>query len=152
MRVPARHRDAGGFDATMTPMIDVVFQLMIFVCTASFNLTEFVLPSRITAQETGGSDAPLDPQEADLERIVLAAAAARRAHPMANERPRLPRRRGSAACSPTPPPNGRYGVSLTELPVIFDIQRPVPLGDIIDVYDVCRLEGYRKLQFAAAQN
>ena len=106
MRVPARHRDAGGFDATMTPMIDVVFQLMIFfVCTASFNLTEFVLPSRITAQETGGSDAPLDPQEADLERIVLAAARQDGRHPMANERPRLPRRRRAARLARRAPPS-----------------------------------------------
>jgi hypothetical protein len=43
----------------------------------------------------------------------------------------------------------QLGTDLTELPVIFDIERAVPLGDVIEAYDVCRLEGYRKLQFAA---
>jgi biopolymer transport protein ExbD len=45
----------------------------------------------------------------------------------------------------------QLGTNLTELPVVFDIEPAVPLGDVIEVYDVCRLEGYRKLQFAARQ-
>ena len=151
MRIPSRHRDAGSFDATMTPMIDVVFQLMIFfVCTASFNLTELVLPSRITAQESGGSEAALDPREADLERVVLAAT---------RQTGQTQWRMNDRVCRDVAELRGllgqlrrqmsQLGTDLTELPVIFDIDRPVPLGDVIDVYDACRLEGYRKLQFAA---
>jgi biopolymer transport protein ExbD len=151
MRIPSSHRDAGNFDATMTPMIDVVFQLMIFfVCTASFNLTEFVLPSRITAQESGGSEAALDPREADLERVVLAAT---------RETGQTKWRMNDRVCRDVAELRGllgqlrrqmsQLGTDLTELPVIFDIDRPVPLGDVIDVYDACRVEGYRKLQFAA---
>ena len=154
MRIPSRHRDYGSFDATMTPMIDVVFQLMIFfVCTASFNLTELVLPSRISSQESGGSEAVLDPSEADLERIILAA----ERHD-GNTQWRM----NDRVCRDVAELRGllgqlrrqmdQLGTDLTELPVIFDIDRPVPLGDVIDVYDVCRLEGYRKLQFAAAVN
>jgi biopolymer transport protein ExbD len=134
----------------MTPMIDVVFQLMIFfVCTASFNLTELALPSRITAQETGGG-AALDPREADLEQIVLMAA---------RQEGRTQWRMNERTCRDVAARRGllvqlgrqmrELGTDLTELPVILDIERAVPLGDVIDVYDVCRLEGYRKLQFAA---
>jgi biopolymer transport protein ExbD len=151
MRIPFRHRDSGSFDATMTPMIDVVFQLMIFfVCTASFNLTELVLPSRITAEETAGGGASLDPQEADLEQIVLMAARRdgqiqwrmndRVCRDVAELRKLLAQLQARMA---------QLGTDLTELPVIFDIERTVPLGDVIEVYDACRLEGYRKLQFAA---
>ena len=41
------------------------------------------------------------------------------------------------------------GTDIAELPVILDIEGAVPLGHVIDVYDVCRLEQYRKIQFAA---
>jgi biopolymer transport protein ExbD len=35
------------------------------------------------------------------------------------------------------------------LPVILDVAGDVPLGDMIDVYDLCRLEAFKKIQFAA---
>ena len=35
------------------------------------------------------------------------------------------------------------------LPVIIDAQGELPLGNVIDVYDVCRLVGFDKVQFAA---
>jgi biopolymer transport protein ExbD len=36
--------------------------------------------------------------------------------------------------------------------VILDVGGDVPLGDMIDVYDLCRLAGFAKIQFAAEQN
>ena len=154
MRIPSRHRDTGAFDATMTPMIDVVFQLMIFfVCTASFSLTEHILPSRISAEETrGAGKAATDPRETDLERIVLAAS-----RPDDRTRWRMNDRVVSDVgeirrlLEQLRRQMQQLGTDLTELPVIFDIEPAVPLGDVIEVYDACRLEGYRKLQFAAHQ-
>ena len=35
------------------------------------------------------------------------------------------------------------------LPVILDVAGEVPLGDMIDGYDLCRLVGFEKIQFAA---
>jgi biopolymer transport protein ExbD len=153
MRIPSRHRDSGAFDATMTPMIDVVFQLMIFfVCTASFSLTEHILPSRISAEETGGSGAAPEPRQDDLERIVLAAS---------RQDGRTQWRMNDRVCSDAGEVRRvlaqlrrqmqQLGTDLTELPVIFDVENAVPLGDVIEVYDVCRLEDFRKLQFAARQ-
>jgi biopolymer transport protein ExbD len=34
------------------------------------------------------------------------------------------------------------------LPVTLDVAGDVPLGDMIDVYDLCRLEAFDKIQFA----
>ena len=46
MRVPHSHSDRINFDVKMTPMIDVVFLLLIFfVCTASFQIAEALLPA-----------------------------------------------------------------------------------------------------------
>jgi biopolymer transport protein ExbD len=36
------------------------------------------------------------------------------------------------------------------LPVILDVDGQVPLGDMIDVYDLSRLVGFDRIQFAAA--
>ena len=38
----------------------------------------------------------------------------------------------------------------SDLPVVLDIAAQVPLGDVIDVYDQCRVVGLEKVQFAAS--
>jgi len=54
MRLPNRHR-AEPLEVKMTPMIDVVFLLLIFfVWTSSFELPEFDLPSAIAETPAGG--------------------------------------------------------------------------------------------------
>ena len=57
MRVPSHHDDRRQTDVAMTPMIDVVFQLLIFfICTASFQLAEELLPTSLAI--TGDAAAP----------------------------------------------------------------------------------------------
>ncbi len=59
--------------ASMTPMIDVVFLLLIFfVCTASFQPVEALLPSDLLISGVGEIDAPLE-EEPRLERVVVRA-------------------------------------------------------------------------------
>jgi biopolymer transport protein ExbD len=146
LRVPSHHDDRRQTDIAMTPMIDVVFQLMIFfICTASFQLTEELLPTSlaITGGTTAAAAIEIDP---DLERIIV---------------------RGESTGGGTAwTVNDRPCASLTEveqmlhavakidasLPVILDVAGEVPLGDMIDVYDLCRLAGFAKIQFAAEQN
>jgi hypothetical protein len=36
-----------------------------------------------------------------------------------------------------------------QLPVILDIQGDVPVGDSVNIYDVCLLAGFTRVQFAA---
>ena len=50
MRRPPYHRDEHGrLDVKMTPMIDVIFLLLIFfVCTARFRASEEVLPTSLS--------------------------------------------------------------------------------------------------------
>ena len=64
-------RRDGGMDIAMTPMIDVVFMLLIFfVWTASFQVAELILPSSLVTQNEGqGLEA--DPELEDLERVVV---------------------------------------------------------------------------------
>lgn len=76
MRVPStyiRSSSSGSNSETMTPMIDVVFQLLIFfVWTSSFQVIEQVLPSNLSSA-AGKQESVLDqpPPEADFDQVVV---------------------------------------------------------------------------------
>ena len=145
MRRPSYNRpDRGRLDIKMTPMIDVVFQLLIFfVCTVSFQALEEALPTHLRGQGVGAVQLPPDEAIAELEDVVV----------------RLTNSEGHTSWLL----NGRVFDNLAglrgtlvqlarlrrDLPVILDIAADVPLGDVIDVYDLCRLVGFEKIQFAA---
>jgi biopolymer transport protein ExbD len=142
MRVPTHHDDRRQTDIAMTPMIDVVFQLMIFfICTASFQLAEELLPTSL-AVTSGSSTSPIK-IEPELERIVVSATRANGSTQwIVNERP----------CQSLAEVREvlRAAAQIDRsLPVVLDVAGEVPLGDMIDVYDLCRLESFDKIQFAA---
>ncbi|MCE2792337.1 MAG: ExbD/TolR family protein [Planctomycetota bacterium] len=76
MKVPSSYIRSGSSvsnSETMTPMIDVVFQLLIFfVWTSSFQVIEQVLPSSLSAA-TGKQQSELEqpPPEADFDQVVI---------------------------------------------------------------------------------
>lgn len=143
-RPPYQRTDQGRFDATMTPMIDVVFLLLIFfLCTANFQVLEELLPTNFLAQGALASDLPLDPELQELEEIVIRLQAPgdqarwiinERAYDLLNEVRRI---------------LFTLGEVQSELPIVLDIDEDVPLGDVIDLYDLCRLAGFERIQFAA---
>ena len=58
----------------MTPMIDVVFQLMIFfIWTSGVHIVEHVLPSRVSEQATAAASVAESspPPEADFQEVVV---------------------------------------------------------------------------------
>ena len=73
MRLPS-HGRTGALEVKMTPMIDVVFLLLIFfVWTSSFETPEYDLPSALAEVPAGGSEANIDqppPVEAFDEIVV----------------------------------------------------------------------------------
>jgi biopolymer transport protein ExbD len=146
MRVPTHHDDHRQTDVAMTPMIDVVFQLMIFfVCTASFQLAEELLPTSLAVAGGSSMPSPID-MDVDLERIVVGATRANgTTHWIVNERP----------CDSLMDVRQVLHAAAEidrSLPVILDVAGEVPLGDMIDVYDLCRLEKFETIQFAVARN
>jgi len=144
MRVPALHMSGCGLDVTMTPMIDVVFLLLIFfVCTTSFRMAEEILPTHLTLS---GSTAPERDVDAllDLERVVVQVQLQERTiRWVIGERPydRIAQVRDVLA-------------AVAEIdggvPVILDVQGAVPLQHVVDLYDLCRLLGFTKIRFAAS--
>lgn len=141
-----RNRGGSDLDIKMTPMIDVVFLLLIyFLWTASFNIAEFDLPTQLMMQM--GSEAvdisEPPPPEADFSDIVV----------------RLQQLDNKLIWSINDVPyQSTTGVrdqlrTLVEInPAANVIVYPdpeIPLGDVIDVYDIARSVGFDGVSFAA---
>ena len=141
-RSPFARRDS--LEIKMTPMIDVVFLLLIFfVWTASFQVVEYLLPSELSALLGNQAAVDVPPPEADFEDVVV------RIHWIGDH--------------PGWTVNDQQADSLEELhqqlqaiarikqdaPVILHPDQEVPLGDVINVFDISRLIGFEKIQFVA---
>lgn len=127
----------------MTPIIDVIFMLLIFfVCTANFRNLEGVLPTDMSLPGSEASEIVLpSPEQLDSARIEL-----------------------SFDGSPHWSVEGNQCSALTEvrqllrslqrvkadLPIIIASEQNVPMEHVIDVYDACRWAGLSKIQFAAS--
>jgi biopolymer transport protein ExbD len=144
MRIPTHH-DRQHQELAMTPMIDVVFLLLIFfVCTASFQIAEQILPSSILA--SGSTQAPLpEPVDPPLEQIVV------RTRMIAGQPAWTINEVEQTALAGV----GRVLRAVHEIdpntPVILHNQPDVPLGSVIDVYDLARVVGFDKVQFAVSE-
>lgn len=145
MRVPQLHNRNRQFDA-MTPMIDIVFLLLIFfVVSASGQLREALLPTELAAQGAVESDLPPQPEESPTVDVWL-------------KLDRSPETGQTVVDM-----NGTLYTDLELLkaqlralaelgpdnPVILDIAQNVPLGDVVDVYDTCQAAGFESVNFAA---
>ena len=145
MRIPHSHQDRGSLEVPMTPMIDVVFQLMIFfICTANFGIMEQLLPTALAvgASAAAASEIEIEP---DLEHVVVQATYVDgQTRWVVNERP------CGTLAEVRDVLRAVADIDRT-LPVILDVAGEVPLGDMIEVYDLARLVGFERIQFAASR-
>jgi len=149
MRRPSTFLDRRtAIDLQLTPMIDCVFLLMAyFIWSSSFTIVEQLLPSQLSPLAAGSgaaADKPPDPIE-DFEPLVVRLQASEgrvtwtlRDVPLES----LAQLQSALATAARIQPAA---------PVIVHPDPAVPLGDVIDVYDVARLAGFAKVQFAATQ-
>ncbi len=128
----------------MTPMIDVVFQLLIFfVCTTSFQALEQILPTTLSSAGGVGEAVETPPELVELEDVIIK---------LGRQPTSTTWQLNEQAIDSLPKLRERLMrlVRLrSDLPVILDVASDVPLGDVIDVYDLCRVVGFDKVQFAA---
>ncbi len=146
MRIPdSSSRSGDRQDITMTPMIDVVFLLLIFfICTASFQIVEQTLPSSVQLELPAGSEMVETSDETeDIDPVFIHI--------------------GWKTSGPSWSINGQPCAHLqileqklsalskieSTVPLILDIDPNVPLGDAIYTYDLGRKSGFSKIQFAA---
>lgn len=143
MRVPSVYsRSTHRPDVAMTPMIDVVFLLLIFfLWTASFQIVELQLPSKLSHLSGAGTADTTDLPKADFETVIVRiqiegtqlrwSVNGQPAKNLAEVRARLK----------------QVASIRLELPVLVDPDRVVSLGDVLDVYDAARQEGFTNIQF-----
>lgn len=139
-------------DVMMTPMIDVVFLLLVFfLATASFDRLEQILPSgTVDSPEkpsAGGSASPSEPQQTEVDEIVI--------------------RLELAA-------NSSYDIFLNDqklttlddlmnrlaalikmrqdVPVIIDPDHQLPIERVIGIYDQVRSVGFTSLFLTTQQS
>ncbi len=145
VRIPAGHQErVHDIDSTMTPMIDVVFLLLIFfVWTAGTQVVEYLLPNQLSDQ-TGNRPAQItDPlPEQDFDKVVI----------------RLRWDDGLPDWSINDQPlDSLPEVASTlqtlaqinmDAPIVIHPDPPVPLGYVIALFDEARLAGFSKVSFA----
>ena len=139
------YSDEQSLEIAMTPMIDVIFLLLIFfISTSSFQPPDEVLPTNMSLPGSSSETVAIDPLEEDLDEIVVKVL-------WRDGRPRweVNQRRYEQL--------GQVGAVLSavagfqaDLPVILDVEGVVPMENVIDVYDLCRRIGLQRIQFAAA--
>jgi len=132
-------------DLPMTPMIDVVFQLIIFfLCTTRFTPLEQVLPTPLDEAGVSRSAESLPPKLANLTEIVVRLSDGPPVRITLNNRQMAD--------------FDELGVTLQaaarvrlDVPVIIDAGFAVPMQDVIRVYDLCRKVGFHRVHLAAPQ-
>lgn len=136
---------ADSLEVKMTPMIDVVFLLLVFfVWTSSFELPEFDLPGAIAEPPAGGTEVadieppPAEPFEEIIVRIVQQDA---RAILLVNDQAI-----GSADQLKT---RLREILALgVQPPVIVDPADEITMSTAVEVYDAARAAGADRVLFA----
>ncbi|MEN1679345.1 MAG: biopolymer transporter ExbD [Planctomycetota bacterium] len=128
----------------MTPMIDVVFLLLIFfVCTASLQKLERPLPADLVLSGAGDLKAEVEPPPELDEVVVRGARRVAATEWTVNDSPcaSMDRVREVLAALASIDPG---------LPVIVDADGPTPLGEVIAAYDAARSAGFATVRFAAS--
>lgn len=145
MRLPNQDRfRRESLDIKMTPMIDVVFLLLVFfVWTASLGVAERLLPSEVAAASGMGGESEADPELVDFDQVVV------RILWTANAAQWSMNDRQIADLSELQMALNSIASIKSDLPVVVDPQSEVPLGHVIDVYDISRRCGFSKVHFTA---
>ena len=147
MRIPTRRREVNVENTSMTSMIDVIFLLLIFfVCASAGQVQEGHLPTELAP----GSIESVNPIVVErpfgevwlkLHQRVGTEPGSKQTIVELNDREYSEDanlRQTLAVLAETTP----------EIPVILDIDGPVPLGDVVRVYDACQAAHFQQISFA----
>ena len=144
MRLPSSQSTTNAdVSSSMTPMIDVVFQLLIyFLCTASFAMSEQLLPTTLPPTGAATYTPPNDVQELELIRISLSQVGGElRIELNGNPCPTI----GDLG------DRLRRLLTVAELPAVLDVSPDVEIGHMVTIYDLCLVIGLKDIHFAAPE-
>lgn len=148
MKVARSHRtNSLDMNSAMTPMIDVVFLLLIFfVWTISFQAIERLLPSNVS-RESGKLDSNLDDLDpkVDYERVIV-----RLTGDATNPQYRV----GDTALGSAVEVRAflqKIVAINPEAPVVIHPDDQIEIGPIVGLLDISRQCGFSKVSFATKQ-
>jgi biopolymer transport protein ExbD len=132
----------------MTPMIDVIFLLLVFfVTTSSFQVMEQLLPSTLSESQSpigNAAEPPPVPTQDALDQIVIRLK-------IVNQRA-VANLNGSDLESFEQLPGRLRAISAVraDVPVIIDPEGQVPAKDVVHAYDWARQSGLSRVHLAIA--
>ena len=143
MRRPSPYQDRQPLQIAMTPMIDVVFLLLVFfLWTASFQIVEYALPSSITPPSNIGSEANKPLEVEDFDEVVIR---------ITGQPGNLIYSINQSSTNDLTEVRSRLATLSSiknDVPLIIDPDELVPVGRVIDVYDIARVLNFQQIQFA----
>ncbi len=148
MRLPSAHHHRQREDGqAMTPLIDVVFLLLIFfVCASSDQVQESLLPTELSGGSIESSEAISSPRPLGEAWVRVTAPDAAGGGLQIEVEGRSfsgpDRHRLLSAFLKT------LAATAPELPVILDIEPEVPLGEALAAYDAARRADFDAIHFA----
>ena len=147
MRLPFTRQNRRPLKVEMTPMIDVVFLLLIFfLWTSSFQVAEQLLPSGVAEETVAGGNTTEATEQVDFENIIVRISWDNAAPVWSiNERE-------VGDWSEVTRTLAAVAKVKSEVPVVVDPDAEVPLGHVIDIYDLSRRLGCDQVRFAAASD
>ena len=148
MRLPdSNSRRGRELEIKLTPMIDVVFLLLVFfIWNAQLQKVEYVLPSQLSVAAGNQEAKSMEPlPEADFDDVVVRIR-------WLNEQPSWSINANPVASLAQLQERLRIIQEIKrDAPVILHPDKQVPLGHVIDVYDRSRSAGFDRIQFAASE-
>lgn len=133
----------------MTPMIDVIFLLLVFfLATSSFQVIEKLMPSGLSkASEVAGSgeNVEIDPSDDAIDQVVIKLK-------LAGDRT-VAEMNGVALADFRSLKDRLKGLSLAraDVPVVIDPAAKVLAGDVVKAYDWARQAGLARVYLATRQ-
>ena len=143
MRLPTSRNQRRPLRVEMTPMIDVVFLLLIFfLWTSSFQIAEQLLPSAVAQESAVGGNTRQADESVDFENVVVRIQSTDGIQWIVN---------GRVISTWAEVANSLSAITKVkpDIPVVVDPESTVPLGDVIDLYDLARQLGCQQVRFAA---
>lgn len=148
MRLPSPNsRQGRELEIKLTPMIDVVFLLLVFfIWNASLQKYEYVLPSQLSVASGNQDDVPTEPPpEADFDDVVV------RIRWRDNQPAWFINDISVRSLAQLQEKLQVIQAIKRDAPVILHPDKQVPLGHVIDAYDRSRSAGFERIQFAASR-
>lgn len=148
MRAPTQH-DREPPELKMTPMIDVVFLLLIFfLWTSSFETPEFALPSAFAEPPSAGTRVASETPPELLDELIIRLVAGNPQQPPSiflNDQP--------FASATLLAQRLKAIIDIGALPpVIIDPDENVPVGEAIEIYDLARQTGFDRVMLTASSD